>query len=56
MVRRCRSPKISMRLVSSVLAVSTNLSAKQFARGQRAGIFAMWIPTSARTASNDAVN
>jgi hypothetical protein len=28
-----------MRSVSSVLAVSTNRSAKQFARGQRGGIF-----------------
>jgi hypothetical protein len=56
MLRTCRSPKISIRLVSSVLAVSTNLSAEQFAREQRGGIVTTWIPTSARTASNDAVN
>src|ERR1700716_258099 len=34
-VRRCRSPKISIRLVSSVRAVSTKLSGKQFALRQR---------------------
>ena len=42
--------------MSSVLAVSTKRSAKQFARGQRGGIFTVSIPAPARTASNDAVN
>ena len=37
--RKCRWPKISMRSVSSALTVRTNRSAKQFARGQRGGIF-----------------
>src|SRR5436305_11257277 len=54
--RRCRSPKINMRLVSSALTVPTNRSAKQFARGQRRGILTTWMPTSARTASNDPAN
>src|SRR5512133_807604 len=45
-----------MRSVSSVLAVSTKRSAKQFARGQRGGICAVSIRAPARTASNDAVN
>jgi hypothetical protein len=40
----------------AVLAVSTNRSAKQFALGQRGGIFTTSMPTSARTASNDTVN
>ena len=29
---------------------------KRFARGLRGGIFTAWIPASARTASNDALN
>jgi hypothetical protein len=40
-----------MRSVNSVLAVSTNLSAKQFALGQLGGIFTALIPASARTVS-----
>ena len=35
--RRCRSPKISIRSVTSVRTVSTKRSAKQFARGHRGG-------------------
>ena len=54
--RRCRSPKIRMRSVSSVLAVRTKRSAKQFARGHRGGIFTVSIPAPARTASNEVVN
>jgi putative transposase len=50
------SPKIRTRSVSSVLTGSTNRLAKQFARGQRGGIFTMSIPASAMTASNAAVN
>jgi hypothetical protein len=46
MARRCRWPKISIRSAASVRAVSTNRSAKAFARGLRGGIF---------TASFDAV-
>ena len=42
--------------MSSVLAVSTKRSAKQFARGHRGGILMVSIPAPARTASNDAVN
>ena len=42
--------------MSSVLAVRTKRSAKQFARGHRGGIFTVSIPAPARTASNDAVN
>src|SRR6201989_995338 len=34
-MRRCRSPKISIRSVTSVRTVSTKRSAKQFARGHR---------------------
>src|ERR671917_2628425 len=45
-----------MRSVSSARTVRMNRSAKQFARGQRGGILTMWIPTSVRTASNEAVN
>jgi hypothetical protein len=37
-----------MRSVSSVLAVRTNRSAKQFARGQRGGIFTLSILALAR--------
>jgi hypothetical protein len=33
-----------------------NRSVKQFARGQRGGIRTTGMPTSARTASNDAAN
>ena len=55
-VRRWRSPKIRMRSVSSVLAVRTKRSAKQFARGQRGGIFTVSIPAPAMTASNVVVN
>jgi tryptophanyl-tRNA synthetase len=36
--------------------VRMNRSAKQFARGHRGGVRTRWMPTSARTASNDAVN
>ena len=36
--RRCRSPKISIRSVTSVRTVNTKRSAKQFARGHRGGI------------------
>jgi hypothetical protein len=36
--------------------VRMNRSAKQFARGHRGGILTTWMPPSARTASNDAVN
>ena len=36
-----------------VLTVRTNLSAKQFARGQRGGILTARMPTSARTASKE---
>jgi hypothetical protein len=43
-------------LAESGQTVRTNRSAKQFARGQRGGILTTWMPTSARTASNDAVN
>ena len=45
-----------MRSVNSVRTVRTKRSAKQFARGQRGGIFTTSIPASARTASNDAAN
>src|SRR5437764_4341387 len=45
-----------MRSVSWVLLVRTDRSAKQVARGHRGGILTTWMPTSARTASNDAVN
>src|SRR5439155_5867703 len=50
------SPKMSIRSVTSVRTVSTNLSAYAFARGQRGGIFTTSTPAPARTASNDAVN
>jgi hypothetical protein len=33
-----------MRLMRTVLAISTNRSAKQFARGHRSGIFTVSIP------------
>lgn len=49
-------PKINIRSVSSARRVRTNRSAKQFARGQRGGIRTTWMPTSARTASKDALN
>ena len=39
-----RSPKISIRSVTSVRAVSTNRSARAFARGLRGGIFTASIP------------
>jgi hypothetical protein len=42
-----------VRSVTSVLAVSTKRSAKQFARGQRGGIFTVSIPVLARTAEAD---
>jgi hypothetical protein len=42
--------------VTSVRAVSTNRSAKAFARGLRGGIFTAWILAAARTASNESVN
>jgi hypothetical protein len=42
--RRCRSPKISTRSVSSILTVNTKRSAKQFALGQRGGILTTSIP------------
>jgi hypothetical protein len=45
-----------MRSVSSVLAVRTKRSAKQFALGYCGEIFTMSIPTLARTASNEVVN
>jgi hypothetical protein len=51
MVRRCRRPKISIRLVISVRAVRTQRSEYAFARGLRGGIFATWMEASARTAS-----
>lgn len=44
------------RSVSSDLTVNTNLSANQFALGQRGGIFTAAIPALARTASKDVVN
>jgi hypothetical protein len=50
--RRCRSPKISIRSVTSVRTVNTKRSAKQFARGHRGGIFTTSMPASASTASN----
>ena len=50
--RRCRSPKISIRSVTSVRTVRTKRSAKQFARGH----LTTSIPASAMTASNDAAN
>src|SRR3954447_15342650 len=45
-----------MRSVSSVLTVSTKRSAKQFARGQRGGIFTLSMPAPVSTASNELVN
>src|SRR6266576_4458812 len=54
--RRCRSPKISIRSVTSARAVSTNRCAYGFARGLRGGIVKASMPTLARTASNEAVN
>jgi hypothetical protein len=45
-----------MRSVSSALRVRTTRSATQFAHGHRGGIQTTRIPTSARTASTDAVN
>ena len=42
--------------MTSVRTVSTNCSAKRFARGLRVGIFTASIPASARAASTDAVN
>jgi hypothetical protein len=53
---QCRRLTINMRSVSSSVTVRTNCSAKQFARGQRGGIRTTWMPTSAKTVSNDAVN
>jgi hypothetical protein len=47
---------VRMRSVSSVLAVRTNRSAKQFALGHCGGIFTASIPAPARTASNELVN
>ena len=55
-VRRWRSPKISMRSVTSVRTVNTKRSAKQLARGQRGGILTTSMPASANTASNDALS
>src|SRR6266508_1810878 len=54
--RRCRSPKISMRSVTSLRTVSTNLSAYAFALGLRGGILHTVMPASASTASNVLVN
>jgi hypothetical protein len=54
--RRCRSPKMSIWSVTSLRAVSTNRSAKAFARGDRGGIVTARIPEPARTASKEAVN
>src|SRR5919107_1713008 len=45
-----------MRSASSVLAVRTNRSAKQFALGDRGGIFTVLIPAPVRTASKAVVN
>jgi hypothetical protein len=45
-----------MRSVSSMLAVRTKRSAKQFARGHRGGIFTVSIPVPARTVSKAVVN
>ena len=53
---RRRAPKISIRPVTSVRAVSTNRCAQAFARGLRGGIFTASMPALARTASNEAVN
>jgi hypothetical protein len=50
--RRCRSPGISIRSVTSVRAVSTNLSADAFAGGLRGGIVTASMPAPARAASN----
>jgi hypothetical protein len=47
---------MSIRSVTSARAVSTNRSAKAFARGLRGGIFTASMPAAARTASNDAVS
>src|SRR6266508_4167494 len=47
--RRCRSPKISMRSVTSLRTVSTNLSAYAFALGLRGGILHKVMPASAST-------
>jgi hypothetical protein len=47
---------MSIRSVTSVLAVSTNRSAWAFALGPRGGILQRATPTSAITASNAAVN
>jgi len=55
-VLRFRSPKIRIPSVSSVLTVSTNRSAKQFALGYRGGILTVPIPAPARTASNEVVH
>jgi hypothetical protein len=41
---RCRSPKISIWSVISVLAVSTNRCAQAFAQGLRGGIFTAAMP------------
>src|SRR3954447_13941662 len=41
---RCRSPKISIRSVTSVRTVNTKRSAKQFARGHRGGILTTRCP------------
>jgi hypothetical protein len=53
--RRCAPTQMSIRSVASVRAVRTNLPRKR-SRGLRGGIFTAWIPASARTTSNDAVN
>ena len=51
-----RSPKVSIRSVTSVRTVNTRHSAKQFARGHRGGILTTSIPAVANTASNATVN
>ena len=55
-VRRCCSPKISIRSVTSVQTVGTNRCAEAFARGLGGGIVTAVMPASARAASNDVVN
>src|SRR4051794_25234319 len=47
---------LRMRSVSSVLAVRTKRSAKQFPRGHRGGILTVSMPAPARTASKAVVN
>jgi hypothetical protein len=52
-MRRWRSPKISIRSVTSVRAMRTNRSAEAFARGLRGRILIASMPALARTTPKD---